>query len=98
VHGLKVKQSQERTMSEIDNEATRREMEKLREENSKLREDWLELTDQMLSYTGLPGHLHRIDVKIKELKSLLVRAADALEKSPDGAHSELVQELRKAAE
>jgi hypothetical protein len=64
-------------------------------ENSKLKEDWLELTDELLSYTGLPGQMHRIDVRMKQLKSLLVRAADALEKSPDGAHSQLVQELRK---
>jgi hypothetical protein len=31
-------------------------------------------------------------------KSLLVRAADALENGPDGVHFQLVQELRKAAE
>jgi hypothetical protein len=84
-------------MSEIDNEAAQ-EIEKLRLENSKLREDWLEATDALLSYTGLPGHLHRIDVKMKELKSLLIRAADALEKGSDATHSELAQELRKAAE
>ena len=85
-------------MSEIDDEGARREIERLREENSQLKEDRLELTDELLSYTGLPGHLHRIDVKIKQLKVLLARAADALEKSPHGAHSQLVQELRKAAE
>ena len=85
-------------MSEIDNEVLRQEIEKLRLENSKLREDRLELTDELLSYTGLPGQMHRIDVKMKELKALLVRAADALEKSADGAHSQLVQELRKAAQ
>jgi hypothetical protein len=88
-------------MSESPNEApeaAREEIEKLREENSKLRDDWLELTDELLSYTGLPGQMHRIDGKMKELKSLLVRAADALEKNPDGVHSQLVQELRKAAE
>jgi hypothetical protein len=70
-------------MSEIQNEAHAKalqEIEKLRLENSKLREEWLELTDVQLSYTGLPGHLHRLDVKMKELKSLLIRAADALEK------------------
>jgi hypothetical protein len=85
-------------MSEIDNEKARQEMERLREENNQLREDRLELTDELLSYTGLPGHLHRIDVKIEQLKALLVRAADALEKSPSETHLQLVQELRKAAE
>jgi hypothetical protein len=74
------------------------EIEKLQLENRKLREDWLELSDQMLSFTGLPGHLHRLDEKAKELKSLLVRAADALEKGPSETHFQLVQELRKAAE
>jgi hypothetical protein len=85
-------------MSEIDNEGARQEIQKLQEENSRLREDRLELTDELLSYTGLPGHLHRIDVKIKELKSFLVCAADALENGPSQEHSQLVQELRKAAE
>jgi hypothetical protein len=84
-------------MSENQEEACR-EIEKLREENSKLRDQWLEATDDLLSYTGLPGHLHRIDVKIKQLKSLLVRAADALENDPSETHLQLVQELRKAAE
>ena len=67
-------------------------------ENAKLKEQWLELSDEMLSFTGLPGHLHRLDAKIKELKSLLVRAADALESGASDSHSQLVQELRKAAE
>jgi hypothetical protein len=31
--------------------------------------------------------MHRIDVKIKQLKSLLIRAADALEKGPSGLES-----------
>lgn len=52
----------------------------------------------MLSFTGLPGHLHRVDVKMKELKSLLVRAADALECGASESHFQLVQKLRKAAE
>lgn len=38
-----------------------------------------------------------LDVKIKHLKSLLTRAADALEKSPSEADSQLAEELRKAA-
>ena len=88
-------------MSEIQDEAyvkALEEIEKLRLENGKLREDWLELMDVQLSYTGLPGHLHRTEVKIKQLKSLLVRAADALENGPSETHLQLVQELRKAAE
>ena len=70
----------ERTEREFFNEEAsakaRQEIEKLRLENSQLREQWVELTDELLSYTGLPGHLHRIDIKIKQLKSLLIRAAD----------------------
>jgi hypothetical protein len=42
----------------------RQEIEKLRSENSKLREDWLEATDALMSYTGLPGQMHRIGVEI----------------------------------
>jgi hypothetical protein len=74
------------------------EIEKLQLENRKLREDWLELSDQMLSFTGLPGHLHRLDMKIKHLKSMLIRAADALEKGSSDTDTQLVQELRKAAQ
>ena len=59
---------------------------------------WLELMDVQLSYTGLPEHLHRLDVKTRELKFLLIRAADALENGPSETHLQLVQELRKAAE
>jgi hypothetical protein len=88
-------------MSEIQDEAYAKacqEIERLQLENSKLREEWLELSDQMLSYTGLPGHLHRLDVTIKHLKSLLIRAADTLEKGPSAPGTQLVEELRKAAE
>jgi hypothetical protein len=88
-------------MSENQEEAyatARQEIEKLRSENSELREDWLEATDALMSYTGLPGQMHRIDVEIKQLKSLLIRAADALENEPSETHLQLVQELRKAAE
>ena len=74
------------------------EIEKLQLENRKLREDWLELSDQMLSFTGLPGLLHRLDMKIKHLKSTLIRAADALEKGSSDPDTQLVQELRKAAQ
>jgi hypothetical protein len=58
-------------MSENHNEAATaasEEIEKLRQENAKLKEDWLELSDEMLSFTGLPGHLHRLDEKMKDLK------------------------------
>jgi hypothetical protein len=88
-------------MSEIHDEAYAKacqEIERLQLENAKLKEEWLELSDQMLSFTGLPGHLHRLDVKMKDLKSLLVRAADALEKGPSDMDIQLLEELRKAAE
>jgi hypothetical protein len=88
-------------MSENQEEAYTKacqEIERLQLENTKLKEEWLELSDQMLSFTGLPGHLHRLDVKIKELRSLLVRAADALENDPSETSLQLVQELRKATE
>ena len=88
-------------MSENQEEASapvRQEIEKLQRENSQLRDEVLELRDELLRYTGLLGHLHRIDVKMKELKSLLVRADDALEKGPSETSLRLVQELRKAAE
>jgi hypothetical protein len=51
-----------------------------------------------LSYTGLPGHLHRLDVKMKHFKSLLIPAADALEKRLFDKNTQLAHELRKAAE
>jgi uncharacterized protein YukE len=88
-------------MSENQNEANANaseEIERLRSENAKLKEEWLELSDQMLSFTGLPGHLHRLDQQMKELKSLLIRAADALDKGSSDTDSQLVQELRKASE
>ena len=81
-------------MSEIQNEAytkARQEIEKLRLENS-------ELMEEMLVYTGLSGQMHRQHAKIEQLKSLLIRAADALENGPFGTHFQLVQELRKAAQ
>jgi hypothetical protein len=74
------------------------EIERLRLENSKLREQWLEASVALLSYTGLPRHLHRLDVKMKEHKALPARAADALEKASSDTDTQLVEELRKAAE
>jgi hypothetical protein len=88
-------------MSESQEETNAKEfeeIERLRQENAKLKEDWLELSDEMLSFTGLPGHLHRLDVKMKELRSLLIRAADALEKGSSDTDRQLVEELRKAAQ
>ena len=88
-------------MSENHEEAyaqARQEIDKLQQENTKLKEEWLELSDQMLSFTGPPEHLHRLDLKMKELKCLLIRDADALEEGPSETHLQLVQELRKAAE
>jgi hypothetical protein len=85
---------QQRTMSESKNKADTevlQEIERLREENS-------QLMDDMLVYTGLPGQMRRQQASMEQLKVLLIRAADALEKDPNGAHSQLVQELRKAAE
>jgi hypothetical protein len=78
-------------MSEIDNEAARREIEKLRLENNKLKEE-------MLFYAGVTGQMHKIDAKIKQLKSLLIRAADALEKRSSETNFQLIEELRKAAQ
>jgi hypothetical protein len=81
-------------MSESNNKADTealREVERLREENSQLMED-------MLVYTGLPGQMHRQHARMEQLKILVARAADALEKSLGGEHSQLLQELRKAAE
>jgi hypothetical protein len=88
-------------MSENHNEAVTtasEEIEKLRQENAKLKEDWLELSDEMLSFTGLPGRLYRLDEKMGELKSLLIRAAAALEKGSSDTNTQLIEELRKAAE
>ena len=88
-------------MSEIQDEAYAKacqEIERLREENSKLTEQWLELMDAQLFYTGLPGQMHRLNVKIEQLKSLLVRVADVLEKVPSDTDTHLVQKLRKEAE
>jgi hypothetical protein len=54
--------------------------------------------EDMLVYTGLAGQMHTQHARIEQLRSLLIRAADALENSPSGAHFQLVQELRKAAQ
>ena len=81
-------------MSEIHDQAypeVRQEIEKLQLENSKL-------IEEMLVYTGLCGQMHRQHARIEDLKSLLIRAADALENGPFETHSQLVQELRKASQ
>ena len=81
-------------MSEIHDEAyteARQEIEKLQLENSELKEG-------MLFYTGLAGQMHKMDARIKQLKSLLSRAADALENGSSETPFQLIQELRKAAQ
>jgi hypothetical protein len=48
-------------MNEIHDQAYAKacqEIERRQLENAKLKEECLELSDQMLSFTGLPGHLH----------------------------------------
>jgi hypothetical protein len=52
----------------------------------------------MLVYTGLPGQVHLQHARVEQLKALLIRAADALEKNADEPPSLLAQELRTAAE
>jgi len=69
-------------ISENQNEA----LEKAREEIEKLRLENSELMEQMLAFTGLAGQMHRQHARIQQFKSLLVRAADALENSPSETH------------
>jgi hypothetical protein len=78
-------------MSEIENEAARQELEKLRLENT-------ELKKSMLFHTEIFGQMRQTDVKIKQLKPLLIRAADALEKRSSQSDVQLIEELRKAAQ
>ena len=78
------------THDKADTEA-RQKIEELQEENE-------ELKNAMLVYTGLVGHTHKMACRIKQLESLLVRAADALESGSSETHSQLIQELRKAAQ
>jgi len=80
-------------MSENQNEAcekARQEIEQLRLENS-------ELMEEILMYTGLAGEMHRQHARMGQFKSLLIRAADALENGPSETDIQLIQELRKAA-
>jgi hypothetical protein len=69
----------------------RQEVEKLRLENSKLKK-------AMLFHAEVTGQMRKIDLKIKQLKSLLIRAADALEKRSSETNVQLIEELRKAAQ
>jgi hypothetical protein len=81
-------------MSEINDEAykeVRQELEKLELENS-------EVKKAMLTYSRLAEHTHEMGARINELKSLLNRAADALESGSSETHFQLIQELRKAAQ
>ena len=80
-------------MSDIQGES----YEKAREEIEKLRLENSELMEQMLVYSGLAGQMHRQHARIEQVKSLLIRAADALESGPSETDFQLVQELRKAA-
>jgi hypothetical protein len=60
-------------LSEIKNDAYAKacqEIEKLQLENNKFRKDWLEATDALMSYTGLPGQMQRIDVE--QSKAMIV--------------------------
>jgi hypothetical protein len=72
------------------NEPARRQLERLRLENT-------ELKKSMLFHTEMIGQMHQTDVKITQLKSLLIRAADALETRPSETNFQLIEELRKAA-
>lgn len=88
-------------MSESENTATtkaREEIERLRLENSKLNEELLELQNSLRFHNGLTGQMQQQHLGIEQIKILLIRAADALEKSPSGTHFELVQELRSAGQ
>jgi hypothetical protein len=88
-------------MSESKNTAdtkAREEIERLMLENGKLNEELLELRDSLRFHTGLAGQMQQQHVRIEQIKCLLIRAADALENSPSGTHSELVQELRNAGQ
>jgi hypothetical protein len=69
----------------------RQEIEKLRLENSKLKET-------TLFHAEVTGQMRQVDVKIKQIKSLLIRAADVLEKRSSETDVQLIEELRKAAQ
>jgi hypothetical protein len=77
-------------MSEIENEAARQELEKLRLQNT-------ELKKSMEFHAEVTGQMRQIDAKIEQLKPLLIRAADALEKRSSERDVQLIEELRKAA-
>jgi hypothetical protein len=52
----------------------------------------------MLFHAEVIGQMRQIDVKIEQIKSLLIRAADVLEERPSGRNVQLIEELRKAAQ
>ena len=88
-------------MSEINDEAckeARQQIEKLRLENSELKEESSKLMEEMMAFTGLAGHTHKMGARVKQLESLLNRTADALEKGPSETHLQLIRELRKATQ
>jgi hypothetical protein len=74
------------------------ESERLRLENRKLNEELLVLRDSLRFHNGLAGQMQQQQVRIEQIKILLIRAADALENNPSEMHSELVQELRNAGQ
>jgi hypothetical protein len=78
-------------MSESMNEGAGERLEKLRLQNT-------ELKKSMLFHAEVIGRMHQIDVKIEQLKPLLIRAADALEKRSSEKDVQLIEELRKAAQ
>jgi hypothetical protein len=78
-------------MSESMNEAARGQLEELWLQNS-------ELKKSMLFHAEVIGQMRQIDVKIEQIKSLLIRAADVLEERPSGRNVQLIEELRKAAQ
>ena len=78
-------------MSESRNEAARGQLEKLRLENT-------ELKKSMLFHAEVTGQMHQIDLKMEQLKPLLIRAADALKKRSSETDVQLIEQLRKAAQ
>jgi hypothetical protein len=51
----------------------------------------------MLFHAQVIGQMRQTDVKTKQLESLLIRAADALEERSSETDFQLIEELRKTA-
>ena len=84
--------------NETPDTKARAEIESLRLENSKLNEELLVLQNSLRLHTELAGQMQQQQIRIGQIKILLIRAADALESSPCETHCELVQELRNAGQ